>query len=226
MTTINQMKIDVNLLKTEMGVEVVDDGNGHLSEGDMVIHRSNGHMARHTVSGEDFESADSVTKLLNQFSGNRTKIKVLFDAQKTQAYIASAAVHNSKYVRVYRVEEGPDQVMVKTGPAIAFNYSSSNLNQGLLGSQGAVLNLGPSAQGFMVEKDSPEDVCDRKKTDAEKLKCFQEIDARQQKSEVRAKKAAQLSRLKHHIREGIINDRMSLNLINQYYEISQELLKM
>ena len=222
MTKLNQIKLDTNLLKTEMGVEVIDDGNGYLNAGDMVMYRKGDESLRRVVSDEVLESDESLEKFLNHFSANRTTIRVLYSETTKNTFVASASGHNDDYVRVYRVDEGADHVMVKTGPAIAFDAKFSTRVSGF-GSAGSALDLGRS--GTTSQLSAAEMACDKKQSDPEKLKCFQEIDARKQTSQLRAKKAAQLSRLKHHIREGIMNDRMSANLIQQYYEISQELLE-
>lgn len=198
MTEAIQHKINVDILSQEMGIEIIDNNDGHLSDGDRIVKRTKNNVKAYRVSSEDLGSSERITKMLNDHNNSQTKISVLFDQQRATSFIAAASDSSVGYLRLYEIEEGQDVEIIADGKGVSFPAAEKRPSSPL----GDQIVSGSLVLGGQVDRPidfydvssiglqkptewaqppglarSP---CDDKSSDAEKLNCYYLLEEIQQ----------------------------------------------
>lgn len=125
------IRIDTSILSEELGIKVIDNGNGYLDKGDFLIKNPSITQDRYTVQAEDLSSDLALIRTLNKFSEGRTKINVI--SAGTETYMTATTRSHPGFLRVYEIKSGSDEVIASVGagvkPLVPFSLSQSHLRQ-------------------------------------------------------------------------------------------------
>jgi len=105
------MKIDISVLREQLGIEVENDDNGYLSAGDVIRSHLKGPEDNYTVTEADLASLESIQSLLNEHSFPRTRVSV-FSNDAKEYYVAALTGDTEGFLRVNQINEGADEVVI------------------------------------------------------------------------------------------------------------------
>lgn len=216
-------KIDVSILRNEMGIEVLDDGSTYLNTGDRLIRRTVSEVIADKVDTRDLQSTDAVTKLLSGYT--KTNISFVYDPKRAKTYIAAALREADGYLRLYEVTSSTDTQIIADGVGIHFEGSKRTYTLGTSSQLGTTaLHRGEldSVGGFGDTRlsysayDLATTNCDSKTNDAEKLQCYDEREQASNGAAELARKRAEIESAKADIRQAILNNTLTADLIERF----------
>lgn len=228
-TTVNS-QIDVSILKNQMGIEIVDDGNGHLNAGDVLINRSASTVETHEISAEEIRTPAQLSALLNQYTHGRSMISFVYDSQRAKAFIASASPQNETYVRLYEVTATDDNRIIADGSSIP-HLTPRRTSDPLAGAHSLSVardraDYGLSSSiGFVTTPayDLATTPCDSKPTEPEKLACYKERDEAAIRAETLRDLQQKSAAAKSKIRTAILNNTLTSELITEFTRLQEQI---
>ncbi len=117
--TTPELKIDIHTLEGKMGLDVIDDGNGYLNAGDLLVGQSSyGEKYTYTLTDSDFSNYKSLESVLNRFASDfrdNNVIDIIYDEQNSQYFISSASRYDSSVVVVVQVNAQHDSAIIYKG---------------------------------------------------------------------------------------------------------------
>jgi len=233
MATVVKTQVDVSILKSQMGIEVVDDGNGYLSAGDVLINRSASAVETHTVTAEELKTSAQVSTLLNQYTGGRAVVSFVFDSQKAKSFIASASSNSEGYLRMYEVTASEDAEIISDGTGVRYPTPQRTyeyeIGSGGLGGRGSGLGGGGTAEGLGgLGRSMPRYTylattpCDSKPTDPEKLACYKDKEAATARAEKLGELQEKIETAKEGIRTAVLNNSLTPAIIAEFTKLTAQ----
>jgi hypothetical protein len=226
--TINT-QVDTSILQTQMGIEVLDDGNGYLSAGDVLIRRTSSQVTTREVTAGDLKSPLAITALLNEFTGKRSAVSFVFDTQRAKSFIASASA-NTDHLRLYGVTASADEELISDGSGIKYPEPQrmDGSSGGSFGGRGSGLGGGGTAEGLgglgrPVRYDLATTYCDSKTTDQEKLTCYKEEEAATARAEKLGQLQEQAGSAKEAIRTAVLDNSLTPEIIAEFTKIQAQI---
>ena len=218
------MKIDSNIISDEIGIELHDNGDGHLGENDILIKRTNNSMERHIVTNEDMQSTASIESLLREFSQSNVSIDLVANGSN-DVYIGAASTNQDNYLRLYKVETHQDQSLIQSGSSIPFPTPRSITSRTLspiptISRYGSSSSLGTLSSGQAFDLVTSD--CDDLPIDSQHDCHAAEIQAEQRAKRL-AELQTELASKKEQIRDAIIEGNLQPELIAEVQEIQSQI---